>query len=107
MRQTMRIDERRMEMETVGILIEFALTFFAWRRGWKAYSLIPLGVAVTLGVTIGVVVELVGGVPEAVLPLQVLVGLLTKLSLGAMVAFPLRQAPAGAPRVEAPASQVA
>lgn len=94
-------------MEIAGLLIEFALTFLAWRRGWKAYSLIPCGAALALGASVGVAIALSGGAPEAVLPLQVVLGLFTKIALGAMVAFPPRQVLSAAPRVEAPRPQVA
>lgn len=35
-------------------MIELILTGFAWRRGWKGFALIPMAVAVVLGLIIGI-----------------------------------------------------
>ena len=43
------------------LLIEFILTFFAWRNGWKWLALIPVGAAFVIGFFVGVNVGLTGG----------------------------------------------
>jgi len=35
------------------IIVEIALTIWAWRRGWKAWALLPLGIALLIGFLIG------------------------------------------------------
>jgi hypothetical protein len=35
------------------IIIEIILTIFAWIKGWKWYSLIPVGAAVLIGILVG------------------------------------------------------
>jgi hypothetical protein len=35
------------------IVIELFLTVLAWRKGWKGYALLPLGIAVVAGAVIG------------------------------------------------------
>jgi uncharacterized membrane protein YfcA len=43
------------------LIAEFILTIFAWRNGWRWYSLIPIGVAVVIGIIIGISVGASGG----------------------------------------------
>ena len=35
------------------IIVEIALTIWAWLRGWKAWALLPLGIALLIGFLIG------------------------------------------------------
>ena len=35
------------------IIVEIALTIWAWWRGWKAWALLPLGIALLIGFLIG------------------------------------------------------
>lgn len=35
------------------LLIEIALTVWAWRRGWKGWALLPVGIALGMGLMIG------------------------------------------------------
>ena len=41
------------------LIVEVALTIAAWTRGWYAWSLLPLGIALLMGVLIGAA----GGTP--------------------------------------------
>ena len=43
------------------LIIEAILTIFAWRNGWKWYSLIPIAVAFGLGFILGMLITLSGG----------------------------------------------
>lgn len=43
------------------LIIEIILTVVAWYKGWKWLSLIPVGVALLLGVFVGMSVGLSGG----------------------------------------------
>jgi uncharacterized membrane protein YfcA len=38
------------------LIIEIILTIFAWKNGWKWKALLPIGVVLILGFTIGVIV---------------------------------------------------
>lgn len=42
------------------LVIEIALTVFAWRAGWKALSLLPLVIGVVLGFGGGVIMAATG-----------------------------------------------
>jgi uncharacterized membrane protein YfcA len=42
-------------------IIEIVLTIFAWRKGWKWYSLLPLGFVILIGLLIGFSVRISGG----------------------------------------------
>ncbi len=42
-------------------IIEIVLTIFAWRKGWKWYSLLPLGSVILIGLLIGFSVGISGG----------------------------------------------
>lgn len=48
------------------LIIEIILTIFAWRKGWKWLSLIPVGAALLLGLLIGFSVGSSGGSVESV-----------------------------------------
>ena len=43
------------------LILEIILTVAAWRRGWKGWALVPLGVAVLLGMVIGGAIGADGG----------------------------------------------
>jgi len=43
------------------LIIEIVLTIFAWRKGWKWYSLIPVGIAAGAGFFIGLGIGYAGG----------------------------------------------
>ncbi len=46
------------------LIAEIILTIIAWNRGWRWYSLLPVGIAVAIGLLIGFVIGLDGGSPE-------------------------------------------
>jgi hypothetical protein len=48
------------------LIFEIILTVIAWRRGWGARALIPMGVVFGVGALIGVGVAVSGGTPEDV-----------------------------------------
>jgi hypothetical protein len=43
------------------IIVEILLTIWAWNRGWKWYSLLPLGIAVFIGLIAGFSIGTSGG----------------------------------------------
>jgi hypothetical protein len=57
------------------------LTIFAWRNGWKWLSLIPVGVAMLIGISIGFGIGISGGNSGAGIP-----GL-SLIDLGAVIAL--------------------
>jgi len=46
------------------LVLEIALTIAAWRRGWKAWALLPLAVGAGVAFTGGVLIGAVGGSVE-------------------------------------------
>ena len=46
------------------LIAEIALSIWAWRRGWKGYSLLPVGLGVLSGFLIGIIVGFFGGTEE-------------------------------------------
>ena len=46
------------------LLVEIALTIEAWRRGWKGWALLPLGVGFGAGFLIGFIMGAAGVVSE-------------------------------------------
>jgi hypothetical protein len=71
------------------LILEIVLTVSAWRNGWKALALLPLGVCFAIGLTVGVVSPqsvsafspvLIGGDLVAV---AILIGLCSKKPAGA------------------------
>jgi MFS family permease len=43
------------------LILEIILTIFAWRRGWKWYALLPLGIAFAIGFLVGLSTGASGG----------------------------------------------
>ena len=46
------------------LIIEIALSIWAWNRGWKWLALLPLGIGVGLGFLIGMAIGASGGDAE-------------------------------------------
>ncbi len=46
------------------LLIEIALAIVAWRRGWKAWVLLPFGIVFFSGFTVGLAIGATGGTPD-------------------------------------------
>ena len=62
------------------LVAQLVLTVQAWRKGWKGWALLPMGVALLLGLLLGVVTD---DVERLVIP-----GLIGDLlSLGALIAL--------------------
>ena len=69
------------------LVVEIGLTIAAWLRGWKWWSLIPLGGGVALGFLIGLAIGFAGGSEETadavglvldIIIMVVLVGMIVK-----------------------------
>ena len=76
------------------LIIEIALSVAAWRKGWKAWALLPLGVVIGIEALIWVAVGASGGSIEQAAPMLigldlvgmgVLIGLATREPHGAML----------------------
>ena len=44
---------KRKEVKKMLLILEIALTIWAWRRGWKTWSLVPLGAAIGIAFLLG------------------------------------------------------
>ena len=68
------------------LILEIGLAVAAWRKGWRAWALVPLGVVAGVAFLIGVAVGASGGTAEHVTPLFLLldlacVGVLIRLAV--------------------------
>ena len=55
------------------LIAEILLTIFAWRRGWKAKALIPVGAAIGVGLIIGIMIASSGStVPAGVILIDII-----------------------------------
>ncbi len=68
------------------LILEIVLTVAAWRKGWRAWALMPLGVGMSVAFLIGVAIGASGGTAEHVTPLFLLldlacVGVLIRLAV--------------------------
>jgi hypothetical protein len=50
------------------LIIEIILTIFAWRNGWKWRSLIPVGIAILIELSVGFGIGSAGGSVSGVSP---------------------------------------
>jgi Na+/phosphate symporter len=66
------------------LIVEIILTIVAWRRGWMWYSLIPVGIGVTLGFLIGVSAASSGSTIDAASPGFIIIDLIICVALGIM-----------------------
>jgi uncharacterized membrane protein YfcA len=57
-------------------IAEILLTIFAWRKGWKWSSLLPMGIGLITGVSIGFLVGANGGDENSVRGIGFLIDLL-------------------------------
>lgn len=58
------------------LIVEIILTIFAWRKGWKWLSLLPLGIGIFLGLSIGFGVGARGGDENSVSGIGFLIDIL-------------------------------
>jgi len=69
------------------LLIEIILTIFVWRKGWKWWSLLPVGIAFLAGILIGMGAGMAGGNidnigPAVLLDLFAIIALIVMLVKG-------------------------
>ncbi len=43
------------------LIVEIALTIWAWNKGWRWYSLLPVGICLGIGFILGIGIGLNGG----------------------------------------------
>jgi hypothetical protein len=81
----------------VTLIIEILLTIKAWRRGWRGFALLPLGILLPAGLLLGMVIGASGGNLEQALP----VGILLEIAcIGVLIRLAARgPSPAPAPRL--------
>jgi uncharacterized membrane protein YfcA len=70
------------------LFIEIALTVAAWRRGWRARALWPIGIGLGLGAVLGAALGAAGSMPQDLLPALLLLDLACIAVLIGMVCQP-------------------
>lgn len=72
------------------LIIEIALTVWAWMRGWKGFALLPLAIALPVGFVVGFVIGASGGNAQggAALGIGVFLDLAAIVALVFMIAMP-------------------
>jgi len=63
------------------LVIEILLTISAWRKGWKGWALLPIGIGMSIGFLLGMSAGATGGNVEDILPMCIFVDLATLISL--------------------------
>ena len=66
------------------LVLEIMLTISAWRKGWKGWALLPIGICMSIGFLLGMTTGASGGNIEDVMPLCILIELATLISLIAL-----------------------
>ncbi len=67
------------------LIAEILLTIFAWRNGWKWLSLLPVGIAMVIGLIVGMGIGASGGSVDAVKGFVVIFDILAIIALIVMV----------------------
>jgi uncharacterized membrane protein YfcA len=80
------------------LILEILLTVAAWRRGWRAKALIPLGTCLGVGIFVGMAIGASGGSPERALPVLALGDVACVIVLSVMSS----RAPRSRPRADEP-----
>jgi zinc transporter ZupT len=70
------------------MIIEIVLTIIAWRKGWKWWALVPLGLAVSIAFSVGFVIGLLGGSAGPVMPFFMLLDIGCLLALIILIVLP-------------------
>lgn len=68
------------------LALEIILTITAWRKGWRGWALLPLGLGVVLGLVIGSSAGVAGVRAEAVLGPCLIFDVLVIIALAVMAA---------------------
>ena len=63
------------------LILEIIFTIIAWRKGWKGWALLPLGICMFVGILIGLSVGASEGSIEDVAPWCILLDLVALISL--------------------------
>jgi hypothetical protein len=93
----------------VTLIIEIMLTIKAWRKGWRGYALLPLGILLPAGFLLGIVIGASGGGLEQALPVGILleiacIGVLIRLAARGPSPAPVLSLSHDHPVVETPAN---
>jgi hypothetical protein len=70
------------------LILEIILTITAWRRGWKAWALLPAAVTGVMGFLIGLAIGASGGNMNHAMPVCLMLDFVFIASLVAMIAKP-------------------
>ncbi|OGO04165.1 MAG: hypothetical protein A2Y60_02985 [Chloroflexi bacterium RBG_13_54_9] len=74
------------------LALEIGLTIGAWRRGWRGWALLPLGIGVSVGFLVGTIMAASGAPQGGILA----TGLILDLAcIGALVGMVLKPRKAG------------
>jgi hypothetical protein len=63
------------------LIVEIILAIFAWRKGWRWYSLIPMVVALVFGFFLGAGIAASGGNVDSIRGLGVIIDILATIIL--------------------------
>ncbi len=75
------------------LIVEIAMTVWAWKKGWAGWALMPLALCIAAGFAIGVALGASGGTVEDLGALPLLLDGLCIVSLGVMGAHGRKAAP--------------
>jgi heme A synthase len=75
-----------MKGDNVMLLIaEIVLTICAWRKGWRARALLPVGIGIGAAFVVGLAVGTSGGNPEDIVGISILIEFAMIISLIVMM----------------------
>jgi hypothetical protein len=63
------------------LIIEILLTIAVWRKGWKGWALLPVGISLALGFVLGLCIGASGGRPEEWIGLGLIIDVIAIVAL--------------------------
>jgi hypothetical protein len=84
----MKLEKYGKEAIKMLLALEIGLTVAAWRRGWKAWALLPFGIGAVIAIVFGAILGASGVSIDSIMAFGIMFDLACVAALATMVAKP-------------------